>query len=432
MIDIDKLLNNEVSREKEVVNRGGGIICDLEYWMEKFISFMEASKLSKQTQRSYSLTLSALKEFCLNKYGSNEENINLSDFNAVVANEFLVYMENYNVNKEFGDLKYRIGILFKYSDNILHCNSIEELLNVPKELCDKFSISEMETFDYMIKQFANFLSQRKIQPAEVNNSIIAEYIKSIPVLSNKTMQQRKAGLQSFLSYIDRSTKEELFKTIYWELKKYPLPKQNSKVIKGAFDEELVKNILFVLNDYAKNTEKYVSYKKHTKSSCFAGYKNAFLILVMMYGGARASEATNIKFSDVEEITLDNGDQMYKIKVLGKGNKERFLYLKKIYIKEYYEYLVLHKGKNNYISGKQSSEKPLTRQALFNFAKKIFKLAGSEKKGLHIFRHHFASNFVEKNGNIKLLQEILDHSNVSTTMIYSNVREKIKLGALNEL
>ena len=430
VINISKLLNNGETEHKEVIDTGKGIEEDLRYWEDKFLQFVKVSKPSKHTLRSYKFTLKALEDFFMHLKSSSGNKLNLSDFNIALINNFLSYIENYTINKEYGTLEERLGILFRFSDALVKCESINEFLMLSDKLADKFSIEDIETFHYMINDFAAFMRKAEVLPKHINNELIKDYIANISTLSNKTMQQRKAALQSFLTYIDKSTKTEHFKSMYWELKKYPLPKRNAKVIKCAFDEKLLERIVFVLNDYPQNIEKY--WVKNYYKKDYIIYKNTLLILIMLYGGARASEVVYITYSDIELIYTDDEVKMYKITVLGKGNKERPLYIKEEHLKKHLDFLVRNRGKNEYISGKSGGETSLTTQALFTFAKKIFALAGSEKKGLHIFRHHFASNFIEKNGNIKLLQELLDHASVSTTMIYSDVREKVKLDALSQL
>jgi integrase/recombinase XerD len=244
------------------------------------------------------------------------------------------------------------------------------------------------------------------------------------------MQQRKASLQAFLSFIDKSMKQEHFKSMYWEFNMYPLPTQNSKVKKLAFEEALLIKLVDVLHDYPKNINKYLV--KIYAHSEYTAYKNTFMILIMMYGGCRASEALSIKYSDIIETQSSDATPLYEITVIGKGLKERPVYIKQVHLKEHLEYLLANRGANDFISGKKNSDTPLSRQPLFSFTKKIFNLAGSDKKGLHIFRHHFASSFVEQNGNIKILQELLDHSNITTTMIYSDISNEAKKDALGKM
>ena len=57
--------------------------------------------------------------------------------------------------------------------------------------------------------------------------------------------------------------------------------------------------------------------------------------------------------------------------------------------------------------------------------KLNNIKSDSASGLHIFRHLFGSEFAEKNGNIKILQDLLGHSVITTTMIYSKVGEKAK-------
>jgi site-specific recombinase XerD len=73
---------------------------------------------------------------------------------------------------------------------------------------------------------------------------------------------------------------------------------------------------------------------------------------------------------------------------------------------------------------------VNRRNLYKTVTKIFTYLGESKQGLHIFRHHFGSNFAQTNGNIKILQDLLGHSSISTTMIYSSVAEDAKERAIS--
>ena len=56
-------------------------------------------------------------------------------------------------------------------------------------------------------------------------------------------------------------------------------------------------------------------------------------------------------------------------------------------------------------------------------------AGVSQAGLHIFRHHFGSTFASKQGNMKVLQQLLGHVNISTTMIYIQVNDEVLADAV---
>jgi len=432
MIDIENILDMGVAEDIKEIDSGKGLIADIKLWSDKFLNFVNSLNSSKHTLRAYTFTKKSLIEFVKDKRNFTEDCSSLSEFNLHLVNNYLVYLENYNINRDYGGIEYRIMILFKFKDEVLKCKSINSFLQLPKVLQNKLTINEIETFEYMVNDFARFMQKNNTVPNKLKNEHIKNYIASIKKASNKTMQLRKAALQSFFSYIDKSTKQNHFKDMYWEMKKYPLPKETNKVIKSAFDEKLLDKLLNILSDYPKHLKKYIKDEsKIYKNSKYTAYKNTLMILIMLHGGARAAEVVNIKFSDISLIEVKSGAKMYQFAVVGKGNKNRHIYVKKEHIVNHLEHIYTNRGDNVHLSSKKNNSKPLTTQALFLFAEKMFKMIDSNKKGLHIFRHHFASNFAENNGNIKLLQDLLGHSNITTTMIYSDVRDKAKAEALSE-
>lgn len=429
MIDLDTILAQNISDSKKELSSEHGLLYDVEEWSTLFIKHLENTKTSKHTLRSYKFILKTLKEFLTNLLNQKKSTHTFDTLDAKLFNEYLTFIEMYKINSEYGNLEQRLKILFTCKEAIFSSHSLEEFYALSSTQSSKISLEQMDTFEYMLTSFGKFIEKNPTPFSKIDNNYLKKYIDNLDKLSNKTMQQRKASLQSFLSFIDKTLNSEHFSSMYWELKEYPLAKENSKVKKMAFDEKLLSDLLFILHNYPKEIDGYLI--RSMSNSQYSAYKNSLLILIMMYGGCRASEVVNICFDDIEHIE-NNSIGIYEITVLGKGNKKRVVYIKEDIIALHVEYLHKHRGKNSFISGKKESTSPLSTQMLYEFSRKIFSLIGSDKKGLHIFRHHFASNFAEKNGNIKLLQELLDHSSITTTMIYSDVREQVKKDALIQL
>ncbi|MDF1876067.1 site-specific integrase [Sulfurimonas sp. SAG-AH-194-I05] len=427
MINIESILNKGLKANSISIDTGKGILGDLEFWGGKFMHHVNNSKHSDNTLRSYGFIIRTLIEYFRDIIALKDTIDKISAINATIINGYLSYLENYAVNKEYGSIEKRISILFRYTEDIVKCKDIKAFTELPLVLSERYTIDEAEVFEYMIKEFALYMQNENLSPKEINNHSIQNYIVNVSTLSATTMQQRKASLQSFLSYIDKSTQKDFFKQFYWEMKSYKTTKKNNKVHKGAFDEKLLEKLIFILKDYPFNINTYK--QKVYANSEFSACKNTLLILIMLHGGARASEATHIRYEDIQEIVRDDGKRLYKIEVLGKGDKSRYIYILKEHIHKHIELLHTLKGSNPYISGKKNTLTPLRTQSLYLFAEYIFLLLGEKKSGLHIFRHHFASSFAEKNGNIKLLQDMLGHSNITTTMIYSDVREVAKIDAV---
>ena len=162
---------------------------------------------------------------------------------------------------------------------------------------------------------------------------------------------------------------------------------------------------------------------------YLGIRNS-LILEMLYStGIRVSEIINIKLIDVS-LTEKT------IKITGKGNKDRIVYfgnkcneLLKKYLKESYN--KLNTNNLNYLflskTGKQISDREV-RKIVDDAAK----LAHIELKiSPHVLRHTFATHMLNEGADLRSVQELLGHENLSTTQIYTHLtNEKIRKVYLN--
>lgn len=154
------------------------------------------------------------------------------------------------------------------------------------------------------------------------------------------------------------------------------------------------------------------------------YRDKAMLELMYAAGIRISELINIK---VNEIDLVNATVL----INGKGSKERLIPIDDISIKYVKEYLDIYrnqllKNKNtDYLFLNNRGEK-ITRQSLFKTIKKIALEKGIKKElSPHTLRHSFATNMLENGADLRSIQELLGHSNISTTQIYTHVSNKIK-------
>lgn len=154
------------------------------------------------------------------------------------------------------------------------------------------------------------------------------------------------------------------------------------------------------------------------------YRDKAMLELMYAAGIRISELINIK---VNEIDLVNATVL----INGKGSKERLIPIDDISIKYVKEYLNIYrnqllKNKNtDYLFLNNRGEK-ITRQSLFKTIKKIALEKGIKKElSPHTLRHSFATNMLENGADLRSIQELLGHSNISTTQIYTHVSNKIK-------
>lgn len=153
------------------------------------------------------------------------------------------------------------------------------------------------------------------------------------------------------------------------------------------------------------------------------YRNKAMLELMYSSGLRVSELISLELSDID---LNNN----YVRCFGKGSKERIVpigeysskYLN-IYINEYRDSM-----KKGYYTEKiflNNHGKEMTRQGFFKIIKKIAKDKDINKNITpHMLRHSFATHLLNNGADLRTIQEMLGHSSISTTQIYTNVTNDI--------
>ncbi len=144
-----------------------------------------------------------------------------------------------------------------------------------------------------------------------------------------------------------------------------------------------------------------------------------LILELLYGsGLRASEVATLKIQDLD---LKNNTGIVRS---GKGAKDRLFIISKTTAKKITRYIERQKPKQ-YLFEKNG--KPITTRAIRKIVSNIARQANINKKVTpHTLRHSFATHLLEQGTDIRTIQELLGHSNLQTTQIYTHItQERIK-------
>lgn len=149
------------------------------------------------------------------------------------------------------------------------------------------------------------------------------------------------------------------------------------------------------------------------------YRNKAMLELMYATGLRVSELVNLK---VYDVNLEEAI----VKTMGKGSKERIIPIGdyalsalKIYINEYRSTL-FKREVNDYLF-LNNHGKPMTRQGFFKIIKKLANEQGIKKVfSPHTLRHSFATHLLSHGADLRIIQELLGHSDVSTTQIYTHI------------
>ena len=140
-----------------------------------------------------------------------------------------------------------------------------------------------------------------------------------------------------------------------------------------------------------------------------------LIIEFLYSsGCRVSEAVSMKITD-----LNLKERLAKVRG-GKGNKDRIIVLSQKWISSLKRYLKRRKIPSEYIFSKKNG-KPISVDTIQRIIRDSTEKAGIPKKVTpHALRHSFATHLLDNGENIRKIQELLGHSNLNTTQIYTKV------------
>ena len=155
------------------------------------------------------------------------------------------------------------------------------------------------------------------------------------------------------------------------------------------------------------------------------YRNKAMLELLYATGLRITELCNLKLSDVDVNNCF-------IRVYGKGKKERIVPVTDLALKHLltyiYEYrnLILKDKDSDYLFISNSLTN-ISRQGFFKILKKECKRVGIEKNvSPHILRHSFATHLLKHGADLRIIQELLGHEDITTTQIYAHlVNEKLR-------
>lgn len=256
----------------------------------------------------------------------------------------------------------------------------------------KLSDNTLNAYLEDVNAFFVFLKKRKITKA-----IIRDYLKYLDSLkySKKTIARHISSLKNYYQFLydNNYIKDNYFITI-------KSPKLDKNLPNYLDFEDL--NKLLDIFDLNKPLE----------------LRNKLIIELFYSTGIRLTELVEIKISDIDF-------NQKTIRILGKGNKERIVYygdVAKSLLDKYLDIrLNLLNGKNNtniFINNKGDS---LTVSGVHNlFNQMVKKVCLKNHLSPHTLRHTFATHMLNEGADLKVVQELLGHTSLSTTSIYTHI------------
>jgi integrase/recombinase XerC len=276
--------------------------------------------------------------------------------------------------------------------------------------------AETTAEDY-IREVENFIDYNgyiyeDIINGDIDRIAIEEYLNSVNQGNlPKTRNKKMYALKKFFFFLSR--------------KNY-ISENPTLELEGTKEEKNTKPIYL-------NKKELRRYMKVVDSDQGRNHKrNQALIYFMIFSGLRASEVTNIK---IKEFDFENDSLTF----VGKGKKQRTVPLNKKAKEKILEYMETERAKNDFtvegspklfISG---SGRGICKKTINRTIDKYLKKTDIEKKiRAHSLRHTFGYLFYSQTKDIKALQEILGHSNISTTQIYIHLDNEGKKKQVNSL
>lgn len=275
-----------------------------------------------------------------------------------------------------------------------YLNSFISYISVEKGLAKNTAIS----YKRDLVNFFNFLEKNLLTLLDITEEQIMDYLWERKLLkkSTATIFREQEAIKGF------------YKFLFTEghISQNPAAQLKSPKIEKYLPDTLT----------IEEVEKLLEAADLTK---LKGIRDKAILETLYATGMRASELTELKISDVN---LDVGFT----KCLGKGSKERIVPIGSKAIEAIKSYLSVRTKINNNFLFMNPSGKKISRIAVWKIIRKYAQKIGipsGKKISPHTLRHSFASHILERGADLRTIQEMLGHSSISTTQIYTHIDKK---------
>lgn len=254
-----------------------------------------------------------------------------------------------------------------------------------------YSELTIKSYQLDLTDFFGYIESKKINYLTITNHDVRGYLKYLDScnLKNSTISRRISTLRTFYNYlVDENIVEN---NVFHNVKNPKLEKKLPNYLNYNEMEELLESI---------------------DISTTEGLEKRLLIEMFYSTGCRVSEMINVKISDIDFTNKT-------IRIMGKGSKERIVYFGD-YASKYLDNYLSKVKCDKYLFTNKKEEK-LTINEVEQIVKDIMKhISIKTHVTPHTLRHTFATHLLNNGADIKTVQELLGHANLSTTGIYTHV------------
>ena len=264
----------------------------------------------------------------------------------------------------------------------------------------RYSKHTIKSYHTDLNQFENFCEKfYKIHSNQAHNKQIRAWIMLMvkDKFSNTSINRKISSLKSYFKYLYQN--KLISENPAVNISNLKQPERLPVFVKEKQITKLIKDSnLYFDND-------------------FEGLRDALIIDLLYSTGIRLSELKNIKENNIDI-------QRFLIKVTGKRNKQRVIPISKsllhkieLYINSKRDQFQNNLTEHLFITNKGE---PIYEKLIYRVVKKYLSLITSEnKKSPHVLRHTFATHLLNKGADINAIKELLGHSSLSATQIYTH-------------
>lgn len=265
----------------------------------------------------------------------------------------------------------------------------------------------LEAYRHDLSDFSLFLNKNKTSIANATSDDLQQYMQSLfdTGLSGQTAARRISAIR------------QIYKFLCIENIRADNPALNLDSPRHGTS----------LPKYLSETEVELLLESSNRDSSPEGLRMAAMLEIMYASGMRVTELVSLPIHTIQKSNKDKKLREVLI-IKGKGRKERMVILNNSALNALEKYLKVRenflkiKEKSQFLFPSNSKEGYITRQRFFQLVKQLAIDVGIDKDKVspHVIRHSFASHLLHNGADLRVLQELLGHADISTTQIYTHV------------